>query len=192
MSVLKYIGYVFCAILLAACSMEGMAEKMVPEDVRADHAAHIDALLAGDDSRIRSAFKDDLDFESDAIMKQMESITAAVPEGKELRRDYVGVNSNASISTESGRSRDIDLISEVQTEAGFMLVTSKYGLDATDTCCRLMNINVESFDASPIRAGLETAMRVAKWVGLGVLLSIILLVTFLIRRSRKRRQPPSA
>jgi hypothetical protein len=188
MSALKYIGYVFCAILLAACSMEGMAEKMVPEDVRADHAAHIDALLAGDDSRIRSAFKDDLDFESDAIMKQMESITAAVPEGKELRRDYVGVNSNASISTESGRSRDIDLISEVQTEAGFMLVTSKYGLDATDTCCRLMNINVESFDTSPIRAGLETAMRVAKWVGLGVLLSIILLVTFLIRRSRKRRR----
>jgi hypothetical protein len=188
MSALKYIGYVFCAIFLAACSMEGMVEKMVPEDVRADHAAHIDALLAGDDSRIRSAFKDDLDFESDAIMKQMESITAAVPEGKELRRDYVGVNSNASISTESGRSRDIDLISEVQTEAGFMLVTSKYGLDATGTCCRLMNINVESFDASPIRAGLETAMRVAKWVGLGVLLSIILLVAFLIRRSRKRRR----
>ena len=191
MSALKYIGYVFCAILLAACSMEGMAEKMVPEDVRADHAAHIDAFLAGDDSRMRNAFKNDLDITSEEITAHMAAMIASVPTGQEIRRDYVGVNSVTSISTSEGKMRDINLISEVQTEGGFMLVTSQYGLNTQGECCRLMNIVVESHETSPIRAGLEAVMKIAKWVGLGVLLLMGLLIAFLIRRSRRRRVTPS-
>ena len=55
---------ILAGIFLSACSIQGMVEKSTPESVRADHAAHIDSLLAKDKSRILSAFNLDEEEES--------------------------------------------------------------------------------------------------------------------------------
>ena len=56
---MRVITILMAAFALSACSIKGMVEKAVPEDVQADHMAHIDRILEKDMSRIEAAF--DLD-----------------------------------------------------------------------------------------------------------------------------------
>jgi len=181
---MKYLTILFAAFALAACSIEGMVEKSVPENVRADHADHIDKLLARDTSLMEKAF--DLDLENDETQSQIAAILEAIPDGKEIRRDYVGMNSSSRISVGEGQSRDINLVSEIQTEGGFLTVTSQYALDANGDCCALTNINVAGFESSPVRAGLEAAAKIGKMIGLGALMGVVALAAFLIFRRRRK------
>ena len=186
---------IFClsivALFLSACSMEGLADKMVPADVLADHNAHIDAMLAGDMSTVKAAFKDDVDLADPAIVQRFAEMKATIPDGPEIRRDYVGVSSSASASLGDGKSRDIALITEVQTEGGFLTVNSQYTLRSSGECCRLISVNVEKFETSPLREGMEMAGRVARTIGLVILCMMVLLVVLLVWRMRvlrRRRQ----
>lgn len=188
MYLIKTFSLLLAALILSACSMQGMAEKMVPANVLADHNAQIDALLNEDLSRLESAFAGALDFETPETIAQMDQILAAVPGGAEVRRDYVGVESSAAISAANGKTRDIGLMTEVQTEDGFMLVSAQYGLAQDGSCCRLLGLNVKRHDSSPIRAGLASAAKVGKFIGLGFLLLIGVLVFWLVRRQRKLRR----
>ena len=181
---MKYLISLCAAFALTACSIQGMVEKTVPEDVRSDHMAHIDKLLAKDMSRIERAF--DLDVSDPETQKNINMILENIPDGKEIRRDYVGVNSAASVSVGEGKSRDINIVSEIQTEGGYMTVTGQYALGADGECCVMTNINVAKFDTSPVRQSLETVKKIAKIVGLTFLLLIAGLVFFLVRRRRKK------
>ncbi len=148
--------------------------------------AHIDRLLDRDTSRIERAF--DLDVENEDTQAQLETILDNVSGGDEIRRDYVGVNSASSFSSSAGKTRDINLVSEIQTQDGYMTVTTQYALDSQGECCQITNINVVAYDSSPIREGLEAVKRVAKIVGLVFLLAIAALIFFLVRRrGRKKR-----
>ena len=173
-----------CAILLSACSIQGMVEKTVPENVRTDHTAHIDSLLARDSARIVEVFN--LDIADETIQMKIEEILGQVPEGQEIRRDYVGMNSSSSISTSEGKTRDIEIVTEIQTQDGFMTVTGQYALDAKRECCALSNLVVKKFDESPMRKTWETAAKVGKIIGL-FFLTLIALTVFLILRSNKKR-----
>lgn len=181
---MKYVLLTLSALLLSACSIQGMVEKAVPEDVRADHAAHIDRLLDRDTSRIENAF--DLDTQNAETQAQLKAILDNVSEGDEIRRDYVGMNSASSFSTGEGKSRDINLVSEIQTQDGYMTVTTQYALDPQGECCRITNINVEKFETSPVREALESVKRVAKIIGIVFLLGVVALVFFLVRRRNRK------
>ncbi len=177
-----------CVIFLSACSMDGIVENSVPETVRADNTAHIDRLLAKDASRMAQAFN--LDMEDGAIQKQIEGVLNNVPDGKEIRRDYVGVTTASSVALGEGKSRDITLVTEVQTSGGFMMVTSQYALAEDGTCCALSNINVKKSDTSPMREGLIMMGKIASFVGLFLVLMILgasgSLIFWQRRKKRKR------
>lgn len=181
---MRYLQVLFAAFVLTACSIEGMVEKAVPEDVRADHMAHIDRILEKDMSRIEAAF--DLDVSDPDIQKNLQGILDNVSDGEEIRRDYVGMNSASSISVGKGQTRDISLVTEIQTEGGYMTVTGQYALGADGNCCVLTNINVVKSDTSPMREGLEMFKKIAKIAGMIILLLIGGLVFFLVRRKRKK------
>ena len=100
---------ILASIFLSACSIQGVVEKSTPESVRADHAAHIDSLLAKDKSRILSAFN--LDEKEESVQEQLSGVFDEVPGGKEIRRDYVGFESSTSFGTSDGKSRDISTVS---------------------------------------------------------------------------------
>ena len=163
-----------------------MVEKSTPESVRADHAAHIDSLLAKDKSQILSAF--DLDEEEESVQEQLSGVFDEVPGGKEIRRDYVGFESSTSFGTSDGKSRDISITTEVQTTDGFMTVMGQYALnEKTGECCKLTNLNVQKYDSSPLRDTLESAGKIMKIVGLIFLAAIALIIFLILRRSRKKR-----
>jgi cbb3-type cytochrome oxidase subunit 3 len=99
----------------------------------------------------------------------------------------VGVNSATAISSGAGKSRDINLVTEIQTEGGFMTVTGQYALGADGVCCVLTNITVEKFESSPIRIVWETAAKIGKFVGL-FFLGIVILTVLLVMRSNKKKR----
>lgn len=181
---------ILASIFLSACSIQGMVEKSTPESVRADHAAHIDSLLAKDETRIVSAF--DLDEEEESVQEQLSGVFDEVPGGKEIRRDYVGFQSSTSFGTSDGKSRDISITTEVQTTDGFMTVMGQYALDEkTGECCKLTNLNVQKYDSSPLRDTLESAGKIGRIIGfvfLALIFGLIALFVFLRRRKIKHRQ----
>ena len=181
---------ILAGIFLSACSIQGMVEKSTPESVRADHAAHIDSLLAKDKSRILSAF--DLDEEEESVQEQLSGVFDEVPSGKEIRRDYVGFESSTSFGTSDGKSRDISITTEVQTTDGFMTVMGQYALnEKTGECCKLTNLNVQKYDSSPLRDTLESAGKIGRIIGfvfLALIFGLIALFVFLRRRKIKHRQ----
>lgn len=181
---MRYLAIIFAALMLTACSIQGMVEKTVPENVRADHTAHIDRLLAKDTSRIEQAF--DLDMSDPDTQESVNGILANVSEGAEIRRDFVSMNSSSSVKSGQGKSRDISLTTEVQTEGGFMTVTGQYALGPDGECCVLTNISAEKFESSPIRASLEALKKGAKLAGLIILLFVLGLVAFLMIRKRRK------
>ena len=186
---MKLLALFIAAIILTACSTQEMIEKTAPENVRANHTAHINKLLERDTSLMESAFN--LDMENEDTQKQIAVILENIPDGKEIRRDYVGFNSSSGLSTGEGKTRDISLTSEIQTEGGFMTVYSEYALDSNGECCALTNINVAKYETSPIRLGLEAAAKIGKIVGLvflGLVIFLIGLVVFLVSRKRRRKK----
>jgi len=185
---MKNLCLILTAILLSACSIQGLVEKTVPANVLEDHAAHIDKLLERDTARMVAAF--DLDLEDTETQDKLEMILENVPTGDEIRRDYVGLNTSSSLSTSEGKSRNINLVSEVQTQTGFMTVTSDYTLDAQGECCIITNIYVQPFETSPMRETIETAKKVSKIIGIFFFITVLLilfLVIYLIRKKKKAR-----
>ena len=186
---MRFLVILIAAFALSACSFQGMIEKSVPENVRKDHAAHIDKLLARDTSRMERAFG--LDMENEDTQKRIALILDNVPEGNEIRRDYVGFTSSSGISTSEGKSREISLTTEVQTDDGFMTVAANYALDSKGECCALTNMNVTEYESSPLRTGLEAAAKVGKILGLvflGIIIFIVGLIVLMTRRKRRRRE----
>ncbi len=186
---MRHIFLLFTALMLAACSMENMANKMVPDDIRANTATHIDALAARDMSLVREAFniaEDNVD-----AQKQIEILLSKIPEGTELQRDIVSVNTKSSVNYSGSdgkqKSKTISLGYEVKMTEGFMLVTTRYGLDEQGECCMLMNIHVEDYETSPVLAGLQMMAKVMKIAGAIILFGLLALTAFLLRRRRQKQ-----
>jgi len=187
---MRIIILIFMSICLSACSIQGMVEKTVPENVRVDHNAHIDQLLAKDKAQITRVFE--FVIKGDDTDEKLVALFENVPEGKEIRRDYVGMNSSKGISSSEGKRHNISLVTEVQTHGGFMLVTSQYALSADGSCCALTELTAAASDSSPIRAALETAVKIGKLVGIIVLILILGLIAMTVlllnRRGSGRRK----
>lgn len=184
MTLFRVLYLAAAAVFLTACNMDKMAAKMVPEHILEKNEAVVDNVLAGN----VDYFTEFGDADKDKAKAFFDENTS---KGKVLRRDFVGINTSTSINVGEGKSKDIALDVEVQTEDGFTLISTKYSLDEDGDCCALTNVNAQKFDSSPIRQGLETTMKVLKAVGIILLIGIIGLIVFLVRRRKRKKAQPS-
>ena len=178
------------ALLLSACSMQAMSEKLVPDDVRAEVDAQIDALVAGDTAFIIDAFPEER--ANPEFTEQITRMAANVPNAAEVSRDVVGVQARTeqAYSTTDGavRTGTYNLAHELAFDGGtFLLVQTAHTLDADGECCVLRAVNAQRSTESPVKAQLARQSRIFRFVGLFVLVSTLAAIAFLIIRVGGRR-----
>ena len=178
------------AVLLSACSMQSMSEKLVPTDVRDAVSDQLDALVAGESDFIFEAFPDDAD--DPEFREQMTRMVANVPDAQEISRDVVGVQARTeqSYNTSEGavRTGTYNLAHEIAfADGNFLLVQTAHTLDARGECCVLRAINATRSTESPVKADLVRQGRIMRFVGLFLLISTLAAVAFLIIRVGGRR-----
>ena len=185
-SITKYLLVLVSVAILTACSMQKMADKILPEPVKVDATKAVDAVFAKDASffaSMRSEKMSDEEFKA-----AIDNLFSFVSEGAEIRRDIVSASSKVNASIGSGTNKAYSLIYEIQTDDGFTAISLDYVKTPEQAeCCELININVNKSDTSPYRATLEMVGKVMKIIGLIFLLGIGLLIFFLVRRSRKKK-----
>ena len=178
------------ALLLSACSMQAMSEKLVPDDVRAEVDAQIDALVAGDSDFIVAAFPDEQS--NPDFREQITRMVANVPDAAETARDVVGVQARteqAYNATDGAvRTGTYNLAHELAFADGrYLLVQTAHTLDDAGGCCVLRAINASRHAESPVKAQLARQARVMKVVGLLLLLTTLATIAFLIIRVGGRK-----
>ena len=107
------------AMFLSACTMEGLAGRLIPDEVRADAERLTDEIMAGEFGTVRAAFPDQAGPEFEAFLSGI----AKELEGKtETAREIIGAQASAGAGTD-GPSRTYALVHEVQIEDRFVLVS---------------------------------------------------------------------
>ena len=178
------------ALLLSACSMQAMSEKLVPDDVRTEVDAQIDALVARDRGFILDAFPEER--ANPEFTEQIARMIGNVPEAQEVSRDVVGVQARTeqAYSTTDGavRTGTYNLAHELAFADGtFLLVQTAHTLDASGECCVLRAINAQRSTESPVKAQLARQATIFRFVGLFLLISTLAAIAFLIIRVGGRR-----
>lgn len=184
MQISKFIFFAAALCLLSACNMDKMAAKMVPAHILEKNEAVIENVLAANAEYFTEFGEEDME-------KAKVFFEENTSKGKVLRQDFVGINTSTSLSTGEGKSKNIDLSVEVQTEEGFTVISTQYVLDKDGNCCALANVNAQKFESSPIRVGLEMTMKALKTVGIILLIGVLGLVVFLMRRSKRKKAQAS-
>ena len=183
----------FAALFLSACSMQAMAEKRVPEDVRQHVDAQIDQLIAGETGFILDAFPDDAD--NPELLTQIERMERNVPDGNELSRDIVGVmgSTEQAYNDTQGAVRrgTYNLAHELKFEDGYLLVQTATTLNADGKCCVLRSINATRSDVSPMRDGQVSRARLFRILALLLAISSFATLVFLIIRIGGRKASES-
>ena len=181
------------SLLLGGCSMEAMADKLLPSDVRAEADAQIDRLIAGETQFIFDAFPDERD--NPEFREQMTRMVANIPDSPVVSRDIVGVQARTeqSYSATQGavRTGTYNLAQELKFENGeYLLVQLAHTLDADGECCVLRAINAQKSDTSPYLEGIQQRSLVMRIVGVLFLMSTLVTGVFLIIRigGRKARE----
>jgi hypothetical protein len=181
---------VLAGLWLSACSMQAMAEKRVPADVRAEVDAQIDRLIAKDVDFILAAFPEERN--NPAFREQITRMVDNVPNGAVLRRDIVGVQgrTDQAYSDTQGavRSGVYNLAHEIAFDGdAFLLVQTAHTFTDDGACCQLRAINASRHETSPYKAQLERQSRIMKFVALFTLISTLAVIVFLIIRVGGRK-----
>ncbi len=182
----KYSVLIVSVFIVAACSMQKLTEKILPEPVRSNAADVVDAALQKDASFFADMKSKDMDDKEFAEI--VDNMLGFVSEGAETRRDIVSASSQSNTSMGKGTNRAYNLTYEIQTEGGFTAIVLDYvQTPQQGECCELIDINVTMSDTSPYRVMLESMAKIFKIIGLAVLLAIFLIVFFLVRHLRKKK-----
>lgn len=180
---------ILSALYLSACSMQAMAEKRVPGDVRAHVDAQIDQLIAGETQFILDAFPDDAD--NPDLLAQIARMEANVPEGTEQSRHIVGVmgSTEQAYNDTQGAVRrgTYNLAHELEFDDGYLLVQTATTLDADGDCCVLRSINATRSEISPMRDGQVSRARLFRILAILLAISSLATLVFLIIRIGGRK-----
>lgn len=172
--------------LLSACSFQGLYEKFVPANVRAMDDQYIHAVLNKDIEAFRGLQGDLSDEDFDLAIGE---VFKRVPPGAVVYKEVISAEHNTTIDS-SGKSKIINSSFEIQKGEQFLLINLVYNLDKDGKCCRLVRLNVDDYKTSPVKAGLDQAVKMGKIVGIVfltlVLLGLFVLVT-VIRRKKSSR-----
>ncbi len=176
---------VFClTALLSACSFQGFYEKIVPDNVRAMDDHYIQVVLNKDIEALRSLQGDLSDEDFDLALGE---VFKRVPPGDVVYKEVVSVEHNTSINS-AGKSKVINSSFELQKGDRFMLINLIYNLDKDGNCCRLVRLNVDDYESSPVKAGLDQAAKIGKIAGIVILGLLLLGLFILISIIRKKRR----
>lgn len=189
---MRFIFIMIAAFVLAACDMNALASKVAPDDVEAMAQRDIDAIFARDINHFKAVQGERSDEEFETVLGDLFDKRRG---GEEVSRHIVGANSSKNISMGSGENSGTnaryETVYEIQTEDGYTIVELLYvQTPQMKACCELNYINVHSSDTSPQMEAIRTTKRVSKYVGLGALALLVLilgLIFFLVRRSRRTK-----
>ncbi len=183
----KYCAVLTMLFILAACSMQKLTEKILPEPVRSNAADVVDAVLQKDASFFADMKNKDMDDKEFAEI--VDNMLSFVSEGAEIRRDIVSASSQSNTNIGKGTNRAYNLTYEIQTEGGFTAIVLDYvQTPQQNECCELIDINVTMSETSPYRVMLESMVKIFKIIGLTVLLGTCLIVFFLVRHLRRKKR----
>lgn len=180
---------IISAFLLAACNISEMSAKIMPDNIQAMAERDIDAVFAEDTSAFAGLQGDKTDAE---FQKVLENVFKQRRGGDEISRNIATASVNSSISVGEGKTARYEAIYEIATTEGYTAVELVYVQTPDDAeCCRLSYINVSGHDTSPYLDALLMVEQITKYIGIAILLitaAILLLIFWLVRRSRKRRE----
>ena len=121
---------------LTACSIEKMAEKMLPDDIELQSQDVVTAVFEQDMDFFLPLKGEEVDLES--FNKNVEAMFGQKSKGDIISRHIVSANVSSNISTEKGKTKDINIGHEVKTSEGFTLISTRFYQGSEDTkCCTL-------------------------------------------------------
>jgi|GEM_PF-3287871 len=180
MSAMKYISLLFFAFLLTACSLQGAADDLASRETQARANVIVDQIMAGDFSALETL----PDAEGEAFERAVENMRGQVRNGTERARNLVGVKSGKP----DGERRSFNLAYEVDTAAGFTVISQTYTVDGNKEP-RLSGVNVTGSDES-MAAQIRRLKSALKLIGGALLLSLFLI--YLTLRRRPKAAEPTA
>lgn len=171
------------ASLVTACSMQGMIETMTSEEDRAFAQSFIDNIQAGDSATLQEMVDPDLWKESAG---QLQQAAALFPEG-DSETQIIAYSMNSDGLGEFARTeREFTLVTTDQTHwTTTRIKTFQEGGDPV-----IISWNVDGSSERPADMEMmENVGTVFMWAGIIALLifvGIIVLIVWLVRRSRRK------
>lgn len=182
---MRSISVTITALFLSACNVEALAEKILPDNVKAHSHEVVNAVLEEDAPFFEPLRAENLTI--DEFQAAIEEMFSYHSDGAEISRHIVSASTNKSFNSE-GTFKLIEIVHEVKTEGGYTLISNRYEQKpGMDTCCDLTFVNVQKFDESPYYEDLVSLQKISKIVGISFLLLFLFLGIFIVRRSRKKR-----
>jgi hypothetical protein len=181
----KHLTVFAVTLFLASCSIQGIADKILPQQVQEHAQSVVDAGMSKNAAFFAPLKNEQMSDEEFAAA--IENMFSYVSTGAEIRRDIVGASANVNSSLGKGTTKTYQITYEIQTEDGFTSIDLDY-LQSPDQeeCCMLTNVNISLYESSPHRVPMEKIAKYAKIFGLVFLLGLALLIFFLVRRSRRK------
>lgn len=174
----RYLVLILAAIILSACSIQGMAEKAVPEPVRDEAHANVTEIMSGDFSSIEAI----PGTEGEAFETALSNMQAEVRDGAERARNLVGFQSNVSKGTGEATRKSYNLAWEVETAGGFTTISQTF-LSEDGSAPALAAVQIAGSDKSTA-AQIRRIGMAARIMGVALLIGIALVALFLLRRRR--------
>ena len=175
------------AVCLSACSIDNLANKILPDEVKSHSQAAVDAV-ANKDSAFFAPLKTE-NFTDEEFEIQLGKMFAYMPGGTEQSRHIVGANSKFGTNSKTGNYKQYDVTYEVKTAEGYGTVALIYVPNPeTQACCKLQSIYVNQFETSPFH---EASVKAAHYARIGGVIFVLIgigAVFIFIRRRRKKKQ----
>jgi hypothetical protein len=178
-------------VFLAACSIEKMAEKLLPDDIEQKSHDVVTAVFAEDIEFFRPLKSEKLSEED--FQKTVKAMFEHRSEGEIISSHIVSANTNTSISSGSGKTRQINISHEIKTGGGYTLVSTLFVQTADDAeCCVLASVNVQEFEDSPAHKTAVLIEKVSKIVAVILPLGSLLIFVLVLRARRKKKAAMSS
>ena len=176
----------FALLLLGACSLRGAIDALTSEEDRAFAQEMVARLRGGDQDWLQQRFAPDLWLQSG---KQLCGVPSLYP-GETGTTELVGFNINTNMAAgRTQRSKEFTLV----THGGGRWTVTSFRTFSDGGPDQVVQWSVVPHSAPPPELALIEGWGAALrwiWAGLAVtLLAVVGLVVWLVRRSRRRRDP---
>ena len=190
----RFLAVLVFSSFLSACSIEGTADKLLPDEIKQESTQIVDAIM-GNNAEFFIHRKADLlppnlletisDEEFEKSIRNSFSMTSV---NTEISRHIVGVKASVRASLGEGSTKVYETVHEIETSEGFVLITLRLAnrLDTSD-CCEIKTLDVIDFKASPVREGLVQTKKVFTVLGFSIL-GLIGILGFVFTRRRRRKK----
>lgn len=176
----------FLGLILSACSLEKIAEQLLPDNIEAQSQEVVEAVLARDTAFFLSLKSEETELSE--FNKNVAMMFEQISEGGVVSEHIVSANINTSFKSGDSGTTDINIGHEIETSEGFTLISTRFYKGPEDeVCCRLVNVNVRKFESSPAYANILLVERVSKVLAFALPVIAVLILTLILRRRGRNR-----